>query len=207
MPRWHYLHITQDVIPALKERGVDRRAHQADDGRQPQEDLRAPGRVLSRTDLRRSRVVEDFRSLGKRLSNWGRWGAEDERGTVNFITPDKLIRRRHDDQVGQGVRPRHPLRRRGPAARRRAHQPRAPHEPDRRHAAASPAASSTPTTTSSCHCRARRSGTHSRTSSTTTRCTTASRRLRSRSSVRHGTASTSRARGSQAEACCSTSRS
>ena len=22
MPRWHYLHITQDVIPALKERGV-----------------------------------------------------------------------------------------------------------------------------------------------------------------------------------------
>jgi kynurenine formamidase len=36
--------------------------------------------------------VEDFRSLGKRLSNWGRWGAEDERGTVNLITPDKLIR-------------------------------------------------------------------------------------------------------------------
>jgi phosphotriesterase-related protein len=22
MPRWHYMHITQDVIPALKERGV-----------------------------------------------------------------------------------------------------------------------------------------------------------------------------------------
>ena len=22
MPRWHYLHITQDVMPALKERGV-----------------------------------------------------------------------------------------------------------------------------------------------------------------------------------------
>jgi len=22
MPRWHYLHITQDVLPALKERGV-----------------------------------------------------------------------------------------------------------------------------------------------------------------------------------------
>jgi kynurenine formamidase len=35
--------------------------------------------------------VEDFRSVGKRLSNWGRWGADDERGTVNFITPAKLV--------------------------------------------------------------------------------------------------------------------
>jgi kynurenine formamidase len=35
--------------------------------------------------------MEDFRALGKRLSNWGRWGAEDERGTVNFVTPDKLV--------------------------------------------------------------------------------------------------------------------
>ncbi|HEY2054634.1 MAG TPA: cyclase family protein [Solirubrobacterales bacterium] len=29
----------------------------------------------------------DFRAEGKRLSNWGRWGDEDERGTLNFITP------------------------------------------------------------------------------------------------------------------------
>jgi kynurenine formamidase len=35
--------------------------------------------------------MEDFRELGKRLSNWGRWGAEDERGTLNFITPDRLV--------------------------------------------------------------------------------------------------------------------
>jgi kynurenine formamidase len=35
--------------------------------------------------------MEDFRELGKRLSNWGRWGAEDERGTLNLITPDKLV--------------------------------------------------------------------------------------------------------------------
>jgi len=33
----------------------------------------------------------DFRALGQRLSNWGRWGADDERGTTNFITPDKLV--------------------------------------------------------------------------------------------------------------------
>jgi kynurenine formamidase len=35
--------------------------------------------------------VEDFRSIGKRLSNWGRWGADDERGTVNLITPERLV--------------------------------------------------------------------------------------------------------------------
>jgi len=35
--------------------------------------------------------VEDFRTLGARLRNWGKWGAEDERGTVNYITPEKLV--------------------------------------------------------------------------------------------------------------------
>jgi kynurenine formamidase len=35
--------------------------------------------------------MEDFREVGKRLSNWGRWGAEDERGTLNLITPERLV--------------------------------------------------------------------------------------------------------------------
>ena len=30
--------------------------------------------------------------LGRRVSNWGRWGADDERGTLNFVTPE-VIRR------------------------------------------------------------------------------------------------------------------
>ena len=36
-------------------------------------------------------VSEDFRSVGARLRNWGRWGADDEMGTLNLITPDKLV--------------------------------------------------------------------------------------------------------------------
>ena len=36
-------------------------------------------------------VTEDFRALGARLRNWGRWGNDDEIGTLNFITPDRLI--------------------------------------------------------------------------------------------------------------------
>lgn len=36
-------------------------------------------------------MMEDFRTLGARLRNWGRWGDEDERGTLNLITPDKVV--------------------------------------------------------------------------------------------------------------------
>jgi kynurenine formamidase len=33
--------------------------------------------------------VDDVRALGARLSNWGRWGPDDELGTLNYITPQK----------------------------------------------------------------------------------------------------------------------
>jgi kynurenine formamidase len=36
-------------------------------------------------------VMEDTRTLGARLRNWGRWGADDERGTTNLITPERLV--------------------------------------------------------------------------------------------------------------------
>ena len=29
--------------------------------------------------------------LGKELSNWGRWGDDDEVGTLNFVTPGKRV--------------------------------------------------------------------------------------------------------------------
>ena len=32
--------------------------------------------------------MEDFRALGRRLSNWGRWGDDDERGALNLQTDD-----------------------------------------------------------------------------------------------------------------------
>jgi kynurenine formamidase len=35
---------------------------------------------------------EEVRSLGRTLSNWGRWGDDDELGTLNFITPDAVRR-------------------------------------------------------------------------------------------------------------------
>lgn len=32
--------------------------------------------------------MEEVRTLGRRLSNWGRWGAADEKGTLNFVTAE-----------------------------------------------------------------------------------------------------------------------
>lgn len=32
----------------------------------------------------------EFRALGERLSNWGRWGSDDRLGTLNHITPERL---------------------------------------------------------------------------------------------------------------------
>nr|WP_047165649.1 cyclase family protein [Sphingomonas sp. Y57] len=36
-------------------------------------------------------MMEDFREVGRRLSNWGRWGADDRIGTLNHITPERLV--------------------------------------------------------------------------------------------------------------------
>jgi kynurenine formamidase len=35
--------------------------------------------------------MQDFREIGARLRNWGRWGDDDERGTVNLITPERVV--------------------------------------------------------------------------------------------------------------------
>jgi len=31
------------------------------------------------------------REMGRRYSNWGRWGPRDERGTLNFVTPERVL--------------------------------------------------------------------------------------------------------------------
>ena len=34
--------------------------------------------------------AEEFDRLFERVSNWGRWGPDDERGTLNYLTPEKV---------------------------------------------------------------------------------------------------------------------
>ncbi|HLN16947.1 MAG TPA: cyclase family protein [Acidimicrobiales bacterium] len=35
--------------------------------------------------------MEHFKALGERLSHWERWGRDDQRGTLNFITPERIV--------------------------------------------------------------------------------------------------------------------
>src|SRR5262249_56204932 len=34
----------------------------------------------------------ELKELAQRLSNWGRWGDDDQRGTLNFITSEAVLR-------------------------------------------------------------------------------------------------------------------
>jgi kynurenine formamidase len=34
--------------------------------------------------------IDDVRRIATKVSNWGRWGPDDELGTLNFLTPDKV---------------------------------------------------------------------------------------------------------------------
>jgi kynurenine formamidase len=35
-------------------------------------------------------MSSDFRTVGRELSNWGRWGPDDELGTLNLVTPERV---------------------------------------------------------------------------------------------------------------------
>src|SRR3989454_1505265 len=37
-------------------------------------------------------MADIVRDTGKKCSNWGKWGAEDELGTLNYITPEMIAR-------------------------------------------------------------------------------------------------------------------
>ncbi len=37
-------------------------------------------------------LPDELKALAKRVSNWGRWGGDDQRGTLNFITPEAVQR-------------------------------------------------------------------------------------------------------------------
>lgn len=46
-------------------------------------------------------LPDEFHELAKSVNNWGRWGADDEIGTLNFITPDKIAQAARLVQTGK----------------------------------------------------------------------------------------------------------
>jgi hypothetical protein len=39
----------------------------------------------------RKLTMDDIRAAAERLKNWGRWGANDEIGTLNFTRPEDIV--------------------------------------------------------------------------------------------------------------------
>ena len=36
-------------------------------------------------------MIDIVRDIGLRCRNWGKWGRDDERGTLNYITPETIV--------------------------------------------------------------------------------------------------------------------
>ena len=51
----------------------------------------------------RTMNLEEFDSLFHQVSNWGRWGSDDERGTLNFLTPSIVARASELIRSGKSV--------------------------------------------------------------------------------------------------------
>jgi len=47
--------------------------------------------VAAIDDGKRKLTMVDIRAAAERLKNWGRWGAEDEIGTLNLIRPEDIV--------------------------------------------------------------------------------------------------------------------
>ncbi|MEM7409011.1 MAG: cyclase family protein [Myxococcota bacterium] len=54
------------------------------------------------------------RDWGRQFSNWGRWGEDDQRGTLNFITPDRVLAATHLPRSGEVFSCALPFDQRGP---------------------------------------------------------------------------------------------
>ena len=49
-------------------------------------------KIKNTIDKKHRRLTrKDIHAAAKRLKNWGRWGKNDEIGTLNFVTPDKIV--------------------------------------------------------------------------------------------------------------------
>jgi hypothetical protein len=53
---------------------------------------RKDGAVIGDAPVNAPMTRADFDRLFHDVSNWGRWGAADERGTLNYITPETVKR-------------------------------------------------------------------------------------------------------------------
>jgi kynurenine formamidase len=59
-------------------------------------------------------TLEEFESLARKYKNWGRWGNDDQLGTLNFITPSSVTRAAGEIKRGRSISLAIPLDSNGP---------------------------------------------------------------------------------------------
>ena len=64
--------------------------------------------------MKKGTSLSEFRELTERYSNWSRWGKDDQRGTLNFITPARVRAAVREVRTGRAFSLAIPLDSRGP---------------------------------------------------------------------------------------------
>ncbi len=81
---------------------------------------------------------QDMSAAAEKYKNWGKWGPDDEIGTLNFTSPEDIIAAAQLAKKGQGDLARAQLRPHRPAGREKQISEHGPHQPDP-HACCAPA--------------------------------------------------------------------
>jgi kynurenine formamidase len=61
------------------------------------------------SDQRDDLTADEFRKLFEAVSNWGRWGPDDERGALNYLTPARVLKAARLVRTGETVTLSRPL--------------------------------------------------------------------------------------------------
>lgn len=51
-----------------------------------------PLKMVPRNNLKRDVTLQTIKAMAERVKNWGKWGPEDELGTLNYVTPADLVK-------------------------------------------------------------------------------------------------------------------
>lgn len=51
-----------------------------------------PLKMVPRNALKRDVTLQTIKAMAERVKNWGKWGPEDELGTLNYVTPADLVK-------------------------------------------------------------------------------------------------------------------
>ena len=51
-----------------------------------------PMKMVPKRPLKQDVTLKTLESMAARVRNWGRWGPDDQLGTLNFVTPQDIVK-------------------------------------------------------------------------------------------------------------------